>query len=384
MTSAPLAGVRVLDLTRVLAGPFCTMVLADLGADVVKVEQPGRGDDARHFGPFLPSGRSAYFASINRGKRSITLDLKADTDRQTFLKLVRRADVLVENFRPDTMESLGLGAEALKQVNPGLVYASASGFGRQGLHGNRPAYDIIIQAMSGLMSVTGADAAHPVRVGTSISDILTGLFTTIGILAALRVRTRDDLGVELDMAMLDCTVAALENAMARFEVTGRPPEPIGTRHPSITPFQAFRTQDGALVVAAGNDGLWLKLCDAVDRPDLNQDPRFDSNDARTQNHEALEQELNRALQDRATAHWLARLEEAGIPCAPIRNIADVVADPHLAARGMLHTVRDGDGSSFRTAGSPLHFIGQSIKLSSHVPELGEHTEAVLREWLEPK
>ena len=377
--TAPLAGIRVLDLTRVLAGPFCTMILADLGAEVIKIERPERGDDSRHFGPFLPSGLSAYFASINRGKKSVTLDLKAEKGRRKFVDLVREADVVVENFRPGTMESFGLGADRLREVNPRLVYAAASGFGKAGLHGDRPAYDIIIQAMSGLMSVTGLDAAHPVRVGSSISDILAGMFTAIGILAALRLREDEGRGVELDIAMLDSTVAALENAMSRYEVQGRPPEPMGTRHPSITPFQAVTTADGAIVVAAGNDALWRKLCDAVGRPQLAEDRRFRSNDDRTENHEPLDAILAEAFLERDSAEWLSLLGDAGVPAAPIRTMADVVADKHLVARGMIHVMRDDKGGAFRTAGSPLRLDGKPLDLSSHAPALGEHNAAVLGE-----
>jgi len=378
---APLAGVRVLDLTRVLAGPFCTMVLADLGAEVVKVERPDVGDDARHFGPFLKSGRSGYFASINRGKKSIVLDLKDEANRETFLKLAKRAHVLVENFRPGTMEALGLGEDRLREVNPRLIHASASGFGRHGLYGRRPAYDIIIQAMSGLMSVTGLEGGSPVRVGASISDILTGLFTAIGILAALRVQSRDGAGAELDMAMLDCTVAALENALTRYETTGQPPEPLGTRHPSITPFQAFDTADRPIVIAAGNDILWGKLCSALDTPELADDPRFDTNPHRTENHADLEKKLLALLRARPSAEWLERLEQAGVPCAPVRDMAAVAADTHLEMRGMLHRMEDGPEADFLTAGSPLRMNGESLRLSRHAPELGEHTESVLREWL---
>jgi len=377
----PLSGIRVLDLTRVLAGPYCTMILADLGAEVVKVERPEVGDDSRHFGPFLSSGLSAYFASINRGKKSVVLDLKEESERDTFLKLVRVAGVLVENFRPGTLESLGLGPQRLREINPRLVHASASGFGGQGLHGRRPAYDIIVQAMSGLMSVTGTDAKHPVRVGTSISDILTGMFTAIGILAALRRRDQAGIGAELDMAMLDCTVAALENAISRYEVTGRVPEPLGTQHPSITPFQAFEARDGAMVVAAGNDALWRKLCKAIGRSELAGVARFRTNDERTRNHVELESLLNTVFRQRPTAEWLTRLEANGVPCAPIRDMADIVTDEHLAVRGMLHVMRDGEGAAFKTAGSPLRMDRMDRGLSDHAPDLGEHTESVLEDWL---
>ena len=377
----PLTGVRVLDLTRVLAGPYCTMLLADLGADVVKVERPEVGDDARHFGPFLPSGLSAYFASINRGKKSITLDLKIEEDRQAFLRLVERADAVVENFRAGTMQSFDLSPERLREVNPRLVFASLSGFGQEGLETDRPAYDIVIQALSGLMSITGDGPGHFVRVGTSISDILTGMFGAIAIVSALYQRDRSGQGTVIDLAMLDCTVASLENAISRYAVSGEPPEPLGTRHPSITPFQAFETADRPIVVAAGNDSLWRKLCDALESPELADDPRLATNDARTDNQAYLQECLSPRFRARSQAHWLDKLNAAGIPMAPIRDIQQVVDDLHLDSRGMWHRIQDPDGNPLLTAGSPFRMDGQSPNLSHHVPRLGEHTQTVLNEWL---
>jgi len=379
--SAPLRGLRVLDLTRVLAGPFCTMILADLGADVVKIEQPETGDDARHFGPFLAGGLSSYFASVNRGKRSVALDLNRQEDAAVFTRLVERADVLVENFRPGTMDRYGFSPERLKQINPRLVSASVSGFGRTSAHGQRPAYDIIIQALSGLMSITGVDADHPVRVGTSISDILSGLFTAIGILASLRNRETTGQGADLDLAMLDCTVAAMENALSRFEVTGKVPEPLGTRHPSITPFQAFETADRPIVIAAGNDGLWGKLCHMIGCPELTSDERFLTNLARTTNVHAMELALNERLRLQSAAHWLSCFDSAGIPAALIRTVADVAADSHLAERGMLHTMVSDSEKTFMTAGSPFRIDGMTPQLSTHAPALGEHRAQVLEDWL---
>jgi CoA:oxalate CoA-transferase len=379
----PLAGLRVLDLTRVLAGPFCTMILADLGAEVVKIERPEVGDDARHFGPFLPSGASAYFASINRGKKSIVLDLRQQQDQQTFLLLVEQADVLVENFRPGTLESMGLPPARLRETNPRLILASASGFGQTGERSRRPAYDIIVQAMSGLMSITGCSPQEPVRVGTSISDLLTGMFTAIGVLAALRGREQMGRGAHLDLAMLDCTVAALENAVSRYEVTREVPLPLGTRHPSIAPFQAFHTADTPIVVATGNDVLWRKLCGVLEAPDLATDPRLADNKSRCTHLEYMEQALNQRLRGRPAAEWLARLDAAGVPAAPIRNVADVVHDPHLSERGVLHAMQDDSGATFLTAGSPIHIDGATPPLSPHAPRLGEHTEEVLRQWLGP-
>lgn len=380
-SNVPLRGLKVLDLTRVLAGPFCTMILADLGADVVKIERPGSGDDARQFGPFLPGGMSAYFASINRGKKSIGLDLAVARDAELFSRLVEKADVLVENFRPGTMDRFGFSPERLKQINPRLISASVSGFGRTGEHGQRAAYDIIIQALSGVMSITGFDSQHPVRVGTSISDILSGLFTTIGILAALRNRETTGKGADLDLAMLDCTVAALENALSRYEVTGQVPEPLGSRHPSITPFQAFETADRPIVIAAGNDGLFVKLCEVIKAPELCRDPQFASNLLRTTNVKALETELNQRLRLQPADHWLKLFDQAGIPSAPIRTIADVATDTHLAERGMLHSMVTDADQKFTTAGSPFWIDGALPQLSSRAPALGEHSEIVLKEWL---
>ncbi|MCP4788291.1 MAG: CoA transferase [Fuerstiella sp.] len=377
----PLAGLKVLDLTRVLAGPYCTMILADLGADVVKIERPETGDEARSFGPFMPSGASAYFASLNRGKSSIVLDLKVDADRDTFLKLAKQADVLVENFRPGVMDALGIGADVLHEFNPSLIMASASGFGQTGPYRDRPAYDVIIQAMSGLMSITGHDADNPVRVGASISDIVTGMFSAIGILAALHAQEPGKCGATLDLAMLDCNVAILENAIARCELTGKTPEPIGTRHPSITPFQGFPTSDGTVVIAAGNDGLWKKLCGVLEAPELAADPLLDTNSARTENQSHLEQLISERTRQRPMQEWLTLLEAAGIPAAPIQTISDMMNDQHLHERGMFHQIRGKGDESFTAAGSPFRIDGCSLELSDQYPELGADRTSVVSRWL---
>jgi len=377
----PLSGVRVLDLTRVLAGPFCTMLLADLGADVVKIERPDGGDDARTFGPFLPSGESAYFAGINRGKRSITLDLKNPAARETFLELVKRADVVVENFRPGTMEAFGLGSEKLREVNPRLIYTSVSGFGRTGPYRRRPAYDVIVQALGGIMSITGFDPEQPARVGTSISDILAGIYSALAIAASLARRGRTDRGADLDLAMLDCTVAVLENAVVRYSVSGDVPGPLGTRHPSITPFQAFRASDGPLVIAAGNDHLWRNLCTVLEVPHLIDDPKLATNRLRTENQPYMEGAVQSALGRATVAEWTAKLEAAGVPVAPIQNVAQVMADPQLQARDMWNVMHDRDGRTVTTPGTPLVLDGLKPTLGKTWPRLGEHGEEVLREWL---
>lgn len=377
----PLTGVRVLDLTRVLAGPFCTMLLADLGAEVVKIEQP-KGDDARQFGPFLPSGESAYFAGINRGKKSIVLDLKKEEDRSTFLKLLPKADVVVENYRPGTMEAFGLGGDSLRELNPQLIYASVSGFGRTGPYRRRPAYDVIVQALGGVMSITGHDVDEPARVGTSISDILAGIYTAFSITASLARRARSNRGADLDLAMLDCTVAILENAVSRYAITGKVPTPLGTRHPSITPFQAYRAKDGLLVIAAGNDAIWRKLCDVLEVPGLANDPQLVTNVLRTANQAQVEEKLNAVLAGRTVVEWLETFMAAGIPAAPIQNIADVMRDPQLQAREMWHTLRDRDGVTLITPGSPVVIDGEKPPLDWTWPRLGEHQQQVMREWLD--
>lgn len=376
-----LQGLRVLDLTRVLAGPYCTMILADLGADVVKIERPGDGDEARQFGPFLPSGASAYFAGLNRGKSSITLDLKQPTDRDTFLALIRRADVLVENFRPGVLEGLNCDADRLRELNPGLIFASASGFGQTGPQHDQPAYDAIIQAMSGLMSVTGHTADAPARVGASVSDIIAGLFTTIGVLAALQRRQRTGRGTTLDMAMLDCTVAVLENAVTRYDVTRQIPQPLGTRHPSITPFQAFPTLDGSIMIAVGNNRLWKQLCQVLELPELSEDQRFSTNEDRTKHQTQLERHISDRTSTRTTQDWLNLLRQAAIPAGPIQSIADVMQDQQLISRDMFHRMQTAENESFLTSGSPFHIDGKTLEISKQAPKLNQHAAQVLDRWL---
>jgi CoA:oxalate CoA-transferase len=380
MTSpGPLAGTFVLDLTRVLAGPYCTMVLADLGARVVKVEVPERGDDARQIGPFV-GGVSAYFLSLNRGKESIALDLRDAADRAVFERLLARADVLVENFRPGVMERLGLGFADLHARLPRLVVASTSGFGQTGPYAQRPAYDVVVQGMGGIMSLTGQPGGPPTRVGTSTGDITAGLFTAVGILAALCERAHSGLGRHVDVAMLDCQVATLENAIARYVATGSVPGPLGSRHPSIAPFQAFATRDGHVIVAAGNDALFGKLADALGRPELARDPRFRSNDDRTRHVADLVSELELAFAARTTAEWLAALEARGIPCGPLNDVAQVLADPQVRARNMVVTVDDPDAGRLSLAGNPVKLSGVADPATrGPAPRLDEHRAALLAE-----
>lgn len=353
MTAAgPLSGITVVDLTRVLAGPYCTMVLADLGARVIKVEAPGKGDDARHYGPFM-DGQSAYFASLNRGKESIALDLKAEPDRAVFERLLAAADVLVENFRPGTMEKLGYGWDDLHARFPRLIYAAASGFGHSGPFSRRAAYDMVVQAMGGIMSITGQPGGPPTRVGTSIGDITAGLFTTVGVTAALHHRHASGEGMKVDVAMLDCQIAILENAIARYCATGEIPGPLGARHPSIAPFEAFAVKDGSIIIAAGNDALFAKLCDALDRPDLTGNPLFETNEQRCRHVEALKAEIEGALAGQTAAAWLERLTTASIPCAPINSVADALSNPQVLARNMVVTLEGAESDGLKIAGNPI-------------------------------
>ncbi|MCS6987781.1 MAG: CoA transferase [Sphingomonadaceae bacterium] len=354
--SAPLAGLVVVDLTRVLAGPFATMLLADLGARVIKVEQPGSGDDARTFPPFV-DGESAYFASVNRGKESIALDLKDENDRAILWRLLARADVLVENFRPGALERLGFGWSSLHARLPRLILASVSGFGQTGPLSQRPAYDVIVQAMSGMMSITGHPGQPPVRVGTSLGDLTAGLFAVIGILAALRARDRDGAGTWVDIGMLDGQLAILENAIVRYLATGQDPEPSGSRHPSITPFQAYACADAPIVIAAGNDTLFRRLVEAIGLPELSEDERFATNARRTERWQALQEILERRLATAPAEHWLGVLADAGVPAGPVHRVSAALAEPHVTARRMRVSTRLPSGTPIEVAGNPVKLWG---------------------------
>jgi CoA:oxalate CoA-transferase len=373
----PLRGVRVLDLTRVLAGPFCTMNLADLGADVIKIEMPGRGDDSRSFAPVMPSGDSGYFYSVNRGKRSITLDLRTEEGAKVFLELAAKSDVVVENFSPGTMDRFKTGYAQLKAANPKIILCSISGFGQTGPKASAPAYDIVAQALGGTMSITGNPGGEPVRCGVSVGDLSAALYGVIAILSALRVRDRDGVGNHVDIAMLDCQVAMLEDALARYSVSGKIPGRLGTRHPSITPFQQFRAADDYFVMGAGNESIWLRFCDALAMPQLKDDKRFATNADRTANHPALEGILARIFVTKPRDHWLRILTDASVPCAPIANVEEVSRDPHLAARNMILHAEHSSFDGLIVPGSPLKSAGDKDIPSTSAPRLGEDTDTVL-------
>ena len=377
--SGPLDGVTVLDLTRILAGPYCTMMLGELGARIIKVEPPNGGDDARQFGPFL-NKKSAYFASLNRGKESIVLDLKQAADQATFRELLECSDVLVENYRAGTMEKLGFGWEDLHPHFPKLIYAATSGFGHTGPYAHRPAYDMVAQAMGGIMSLTGHPGSPPTRVGSSIGDITAGLFTVIGVNAALLHRERTGEGMKVDVSMLDSQVAILENAISRYVVTEEVPGPLGARHPSIAPFGAFKAADDYLILAAANNELYSRLCQGLARPDLCDDPRFHDNPSRIENVEALKTEIEATLAARPRDDWLAIFEEKDVPCSRINNVADVLNDPQIAARNMVIEIDDPEIGALRAPGNPIKLSAfPDAKRRKSAPNLDADRDGILRE-----
>jgi CoA:oxalate CoA-transferase len=374
-----LENVRVLDLTRVLSGPYCTMMLADLGAEVIKIERPGAGDDSRSFGPFI-NGESAYFMSINRNKQSITLDLKKAEGKEIFLKLVDKADIVVENFRPGTMEKLGLDAKALLKRNEKLVFASISGFGQTGPYSRRAAYDAVVQAMGGIISITGEKGNKGVRVGSSIGDIISGIYCAFGVLAALRKRDKTGKGEIVDIAMLDSIVSILENAIARYQVTGENPKPAGNAHQSIFPFESFPTgSDDEIMIAAGNDILFKKLCETIDREDLARDARLLTNPLRGENYDFMFEELSKGLSKKSADEWYELLTLAGVPASKICRVSDVFSNPQVIERDMLQKYIHPVAGEVTVAGSPVKLGGEKTDNISPAPVLGNDNERVLSE-----
>ena len=374
----PLSGLLVVDLTHVLNGPFGTSILADLGARVIKVEPPGHGDDTRTYGPFVKD-QSLYFSFINRAKESIVLNLKEDHDRAIFRNMVRRADVVTENFRAGTMDRLGLSFAELSKDNPRLIYASSSGFGHTGPADGYAAYDTVVQAVTGLMSITGFPDGPPTRVGTSVSDLVAGTFMFGGIVSALYARERTGKGAQIDIAMSDCTFAFLEQALMHYVATGHAPPRIGNRHPMMTPFDSFEAADGQFVIAAGNDHLFQQLCHGIGRPELAADKRFLTNPDRLQNHEVLKQELELALKKSPKDHWVKALHAAGVPVAPILDVKEAAEHPQIAARNMLI-----EAGGIRMPGNPIKISGyEDPKVRVGAPTLDQHG-AALREEFAPQ
>ncbi|WP_415304474.1 CaiB/BaiF CoA transferase family protein [Candidatus Pelagibacter sp. Uisw_090] len=376
----PLNNLLVLDLTRVLVGPYCTMMLSDLGARVIKVEAPDVGDDSRKFGPFIED-YSAYFMSLNRGKESIALNLKNENDKKIFNKILAKADILVENFKPGTLEKWGYGWKDICKKYPRLIYASASGFGQTGPLKELPAYDLVVQGMGGLMSVTGQPNSEPTRVGTSIGDITAGLFTTVGINAALYDREKTGKGTFIDVSMLDCQIAILENAIARYLAKNEIPKPMGSRHPSIAPFEAFKTKDSHIIIAAGNEKLFEKLCDVLDISEISKDPKFNTNSLRSENMDDLKKILEDKLVVKNTADWVSKMEKEKIPCGPIFNIKEAVENPQVKARNMIVKAHHKAIGDFKLAGNPIKMSNYKDETTrGDIPDLDEHREKILKEF----
>ncbi len=375
-----LTGIRVLDLSRVLAGPYCTMMLADHGAEIIKVELPGTGDDSRAFTPMI-EGESVYFANINRGKKSITLNLKSPDAKEVIKKLVAKSDVVVENFRPGTMEKLKLGYDVLKGINPKIIYACGSGYGHSGPWTSKPAYDLVIQALSGFMSITGQENSIPTKAGPSIMDILTGIFLYAGITTALYAREKTGLGQKVDVAMLDCGVAVLENALMRYTTTGEVPLRIGNRHSSITPFESFKAKDDYFVIACGNDNLFFKMCEVLEREDIKNDRRFATNELRTRNQKVLFILLRKIFEEKTVNEWVSILDAAGIPVAPIITVDKLLDNPQLKARNMLLDMNHPVIGKMKITGTPIKLEKTPGDISSPAPSLGQHTEEVLKNIL---
>tara|TARA_B100000029_G_scaffold516253_2_gene628007 strand:- start:3358 stop:4542 length:1185 start_codon:yes stop_codon:yes gene_type:complete len=374
-----LKNIRIIDLTRVLAGPFATMTFADLGAEVIKVE-PFEGDEARNFGP-LKDGISGYFENVNRGKKSIVINLKDPIGKEILLNLIKKSDILIENFRPGVMKKFGLDYDSLHQKFPNLIYAACSGFGQTGPYSEKGAYDMIIQGMGGIVSITGEPDRPPVRVGVSIGDIAAALYSCIGILVALLTRNQTGKGQLVDISMMDCQIALLENAIARYDMTGIIPSPLGARHPSITPFQALQTKNGWIMIAAGNNNLWKKLCQVLNLDILINDDRFKDNNLRTLNHQELDSILAKRFKTENTEIWLNRLSEADIPAGPIQNIKEVMEDPQVKARKMITEILHPIAGPLRIASSPLNLSETPPHIESPAPALGQHTNLILKQLI---
>lgn len=375
-----LDGIKVLDLTRVLAGPYCTMILGDMGAEIIKVERPKIGDDTRAFGPFI-NEESAYFMSINRNKKSMTINLKQEKGKKILKELVKDSDVIVENFKPGTMEKLGLSYEVLNEINPKIIYCSISGFGHTGPYSKRPAYDGVVQAMGGLMSITGQKDGPPTRIGSSIGDITAGLYGAIGILGALHKKNKTGMGEMIDVAMLDCQISILENAIARYTVTGEVPRPEGNRHSSIVPFEPFSTKDGELMVAVGNDKLWTAFCKCIERKDLIDDYRFKTNADRNKYYDELRPILHEAMIDKNTEEWQKVFDVAGVPNGPINTIDKVLKDEQVNQREMIVSINHPKAGDILAPGSPIKFKNNPNTIKKAPPLIGEETIEILKKSL---
>jgi CoA:oxalate CoA-transferase len=377
MSRKMLEGIKVIDLSRNLAAPFATMILSDLGAEVIKVERPGTGDDTRGYGPII-NGKSGYFISVNRGKKSVELNLKDPEDKEKLAKLLKDADVMVDNFRPGVLDRLGITEEWIRSINPQLIFSSITGFGHTGPYREKAAYDLVVQGYGGLMSVTGLSPdSEPTRVGVSIGDLAAGLYLVIGILGNLYARERTHMGDRLDVAMLDCQVALLENTMIRYIASGEIVKPVGNRHASITPFEMFPTQDGYMIICVGNEKNWKVLCDTLGCPELITDERFLNNDQRCFNHDELFKILSDILKHKTTKAWIEILDGVGVPCGPVNNIKDVMENEQVLERNMVVSIDYPDIGNVKSPGCPIKSKTYEINPSVPAPDLGQDNESIL-------
>jgi crotonobetainyl-CoA:carnitine CoA-transferase CaiB-like acyl-CoA transferase len=376
-TAPPLAGIRVLDLTRVLAGPFCSMMLGDMGAEVIKVEEPGKGDDTRSWPPFS-GGEATYFMSVNRNKKSLTLNLKAPEGQEILRSLIKKGDVLLENFRPGTMDKLGFGYAALAQLNPRLVYCSISGFGESGPEAGRAGYDLVVQAESGLMDITGFPDGPPVKSGTSIADLVAGMSAAHGVVLALLARVKTRRGQKVEISMLDAMAALLTYQAGIYFATGQRPVRRGNAHPSIAPYEVFTAADGFVTLGVANNSLWQRCCSALERPELATDSQYDTEAKRVENRTTLIPLLNQILSARTADEWLKRFEAAGVPAGRIKSVPEVCESEHLKARGMIATMPHPTAGQVRVMGMPVRLDATPGALVLPPPRLGEHTDEILR------
>lgn len=376
----PLAGKRIIDLTEALAGPICGMLLGDMGADIIKVERPGRGDQARGYGPPFVEGESAYFMSLNRNKRSLTLNLVTDAGQEIMQRLLHRADVFLLNMpRQSSWKKYGFDYEAVAAKNPGIIYAAISGYGHTGPRANAPGYDVIAQAEAGTMSLTGEPAGEPMRFPTPMADMTTGLYATIGILAALQAREQTGRGQLLDLSLLESQASWLTNQVPAYYLTGTPPARIGNAHPMLVPYRLYRARDRAFNVGVGTDSLWQRFCSAIDLPDLVEDPRFTTNADRVRNRDELEPILDAHFAQRDADDWLGRFRASRIPCGPVNTLPDILSDEHFLARGGVVEIPHPLVGSFKTLANPIHFSETPPRYHRHPPLLGEHTDELLAE-----
>lgn len=375
--SGALEGIKILDLSRVLAGPYCTMILGDLGAEVIKVERPKVGDETRHWGPPFKNGVSAYYVSINRNKKSITVDLKSEQGQDIIKDLIKESDVIINNFKTGAMESFGLSYDTVSEINPQIVYCSITGFGETGPYKQMPGYDFIIQAMSGLMSITGTEESGPQKYGVAIVDVLTGLYATIGIQAALLERTVSGKGQKIDVSLYDTAVSSLVNIGSNHLMSGEIPYLLGNSHPNIVPYQSFNTKDGQMVFAVGNDRQFRAFCKILKLDQLADDERFKTNPMRVQNREQLIPLLQEALLKENTDYWHRQCDENNIPCGPIQTLDEVVKDPQLNARNMFIETEHPTAGTLKMIGSPLKLSRTPITYKQHPPSIGEHNDDIL-------